>query len=238
VNAPTPAGAPPTLHAHRESEHDALFTGLVEEVGTVREVHPAGNGVELSVAASVVLEGTAIGDSIAVDGVCQTVTSLADGTFTVQAVATTLGRTTLGGLAPGRRVNLERAAALGTRLGGHLVQGHVDGVGTVRRIEPRDELVLIDFTLPDEVARVTVLHGSITMSGISLTVNALPEPDVCQVSIVPFTWEHTNLMDLREGDAVNLEGDLIGKYVRHLLGAPGRGGDAAGEHVRHGWGYR
>jgi riboflavin synthase len=217
-----------------------VFTGLVEEVGTVRQVRPMGSGVEIVVAAAAVLEGMREGDSIAVDGVCQTVTALEGDAFTVQAVATTLGRTTLGGFEPERRVNLERAAALGTRLGGHLVQGHVDGVGTVQAVEPRGELVLIDFTLPDDVAAVTVLHGSITLNGISLTVNALPAPGICQVSIVPFTWEHTGVWGLRPDDAVNLEGDLIGKYVRHLLGAPAREaapGTAGGEHVLRAWGY-
>jgi riboflavin synthase len=130
-------------------------------------------------------------------------------------------------------VNLERALSLGQRLGGHIVQGHVDGLGEVIRIDRRDELVLIDFRMPDDVAAVTVLHGSITLNGISLTVNELPSPGVCQVSIIPYTWEHTNLLELREGDAVNLEGDTIGKYVRHLLGAPAGGG----EHVLRGWGY-
>jgi riboflavin synthase len=188
-----------------------------------------------------VLEGLGEGDSIAVDGVCQTVTSLVPDGFTVQAVATTLGRTTLGEFAPGRRVNLERALSFGARLGGHLVQGHVDGVGRgARRGSPRSELVLIDFTLPEEVEPVTVLHGSITLNGISLTVNALPEPGVAQVSIVPFTLDHTAIADLRTGDGVNLEGDMIGKYVRHLLGAPARETapeTAGGEHVLRAWGY-
>ncbi len=198
-----------------------MFTGIIEEVGSIREVREEGNGVVLTVRARMVLEGLAQGDSITIDGVCQTVTSLRGEEFTVQAVATTLGRTTLGEYRAGRRVNLERAAALGARLGGHLVQGHVDGVGRVLSLRPRDELVLIDFTLPPEVADVTVLHGSIALNGVSLTVNDLPEPEVAQVSIIPYTWDHTALADLREGVAVNLEGDLIGKYVRHLLSRPG-----------------
>lgn len=206
-----------------------MFTGIVEEVGTIAAVRPAGAGVEFDVRARVVLEGIALGDSIAMDGVCLTATALHAGGYTVQAVATTLGRTTLGELAPGRRVNLERAAALGARLGGHLVQGHVDGVGEVLSVAPRGELVLIDFTLPREVDEVTVLHGSITLNGVSLTVNALPAPGVAQVSIIPFTREHTNLADLRPGARVNLEGDLIGKYVRRLLDRPREaGGGGAG----------
>ena len=213
-----------------------MFTGIVEEVGTVDEVRAEGNGAVFTIAAERVREGMGLGDSIAVDGACLTVTSLLDGAFTVQAVGTTLGRTTFGGFRPGRRVNLERALALGQRLGGHVVQGHVDGLGEVVSIRREEELVLIDFSMPDDVAAVTVLHGSITVNGVSLTVNELPRPGVCQVSIIPFTWEHTNLAELAEGDPVNLEGDTIGKYVRHLLGQPG-GGGAGAEHVARGWGY-
>ena len=205
-----------------------MFTGIVEEVGVVAAVRPVGAGVEFDVRASTVLEGIALGDSIAMDGVCLTATAFDAEGYTVQAVATTLGRTTLGEFAPGRRVNLERAAALGARLGGHLVQGHVDGVGEVVSVTPRGELVLIDFTLPREVDEVTVLHGSITLNGVSLTVNGLPAPGTAQVSIIPFTWEHTNLADLRPGSRVNLEGDLIGKYVRRLLERPREAGGAGG----------
>ncbi|MFL5383151.1 MAG: riboflavin synthase [Longimicrobiaceae bacterium] len=208
-----------------------MFTGIVEEIGTVEEVRPEGNGTVFTISAETVRAGMGLGDSIAVDGACLTVTSLPDHAFTVQAVGTTLGRTTFGGFAAGRRVNLERALALGQRLGGHVVQGHVDGLGEVESIRRSEELVLIDFTLPEDVAAVTVLRGSITLNGVSLTVNELPRPGVCQVSIIPFTWEHTNLADLAEGDRVNLEGDTIGKYVRHLLGQPGA------EHVVRGWGY-
>jgi riboflavin synthase len=211
-----------------------VFTGIVEEVGTVEEVRREGNGAVFTVACGVVLAGLGLGDSVAIDGACLTVTSLPEGAFTVQAVGTTLGRTTFGGFREGRRVNLERALALGQRLGGHVVQGHVDGLGRVEVIRREEELVLIEFSMPEDVAAVTVLHGSITVNGVSLTVNELPRPDVCQVSIIPFTWEHTNLADLAVGDTVNLEGDTIGKYVRHLLGQPAAGG---AEHVLRGWGY-
>ena len=209
-----------------------MFTGLVEEVGLVVATEPFGNGVAFTIRASAVLDGLRLGDSISVDGVCQTVTAERPETFSVQAVETTLSRTTLGTYGVGRRVNLERSLAVGDRLGGHLVQGHVDGVGRVLSIVPRDELVLIDLSLPDEVAQVTVLHGSITVQGVSLTVNAIPAPSTCQLSIIPHTWQHTAFPDLREGDPVNVEGDLIGKYVRHLLAAPGAGAD-----LRQTWGY-
>jgi riboflavin synthase len=212
-----------------------VFTGIVEEVGTVEAVREIGNGIEFSVRGPHVCSDLGLGDSIAVDGVCQTVTAREGDRFTLQAVATTLGRTTFGTFREGRRVNLERSLAFGARLGGHLVQGHVDGVGEVVRITPREELVLIDFSLPPLVSEVTVLHGSITLNGVSLTINALPEPGIAQVSIIPFTWEHTNFPDLRVGDTVNLEGDMIGKFVRHLVGAPSR--TEGGSDLLEGWGY-
>ena len=218
----------------RQLIKEALFTGIIEEVGTLEAVREEGGGAVFSIACRTVLNGLAPGDSVAVDGACLTVTSVSGGGFSVQAVGTTLGRTTFGSFRAGRRVNLERALALGERLGGHIVQGHVDGTGEVVAVAPGGELVLIDFRMPEEVAAVTVPRGSITLNGISLTVNELPAPGVCQVSIIPFTWEQTNLRDLRAGDPVNLEGDAIGRYVRHLLGAPGAGG----EHVRAAWGYQ
>ncbi len=214
-----------------------MFTGIIEEIGTLADVRADRGGRIFHIACRTVLEGMRLGDSIAVDGVCLTATEIRPGGFTVEAVGTTLGRTTLSGFTRGRRANLERALALGARLGGHIVQGHVDGVGRVASIEQRGELTLIDFSLPEDVAAVTVLHGSITLNGVSLTVNEVPAPGVCQVSIIPHTWEHTNLADLRVGDPVNLEGDTIGKYVRHLLGAPAAGGGAAAANVRRAWGY-
>jgi riboflavin synthase len=214
-----------------------VFTGIIEEVGTIDEVRGSGNGVILSVAAGRVLEDLGLGDSIAIDGVCQTVTGFSDSGFTVQAVATTLGRTTLGAFRPGRRVNLERPLGLGARLGGHLVQGHVDGVGEVQAITPRDELVLIDFTMPQIVAEVTVLHGSIAVNGVSMTVNALPEAGVGQISVIPFTWQHTTFGDLRPGEPVNLEGDMIGKFVRHMLGRPAQAGHDVAPNLLRAWGY-
>lgn len=218
-----------------------MFTGIVEEVGTVASVQEAGDAVRLAVRAARVTDGMGLGDSICHDGVCLTVTSLFDGGYTVDAIATTLGRTTLGTFRPGRRVNLERALALGARLGGHIVQGHVDAVGTVRSIRAAGEHVLIDVEVPADVLQVTVLHGSITLNGVSLTVNALPAPGVVQVSIIPFTWGHTNFADLAEGDPVNVEGDVIGRYVRHLLGAPAGaaedGTPPGAAEMRRAWGY-
>lgn len=214
-----------------------MFTGLVEEVGQIRDARALENGRAFQIGASTVLDGLAPGDSIAVDGVCLTVTALHENAFEVQAIATTLERTTLGEYREGRRVNLERAMKLGDRLGGHIVQGHVDGVGEVQAITPAGEMVLINFTTPDEVASVTVLHGSITLNGISLTVNSLPAPEVVQVSIIPYTWSHTALEELRPGSRVNLEGDVIGKYVRRLLGPPQAGASEERADLLRRWGY-
>jgi riboflavin synthase len=140
----------------------------------------------------------------------------ADG-FTVEAMGPTLARTTFGSLRSGQKLNLERPLALGARLGGHLVQGHVDGVGTVRTVQRHAEHVLIDIELPEPVAEVTVLHGSITVNGVSLTVNELPDENTLQVAIIPHTWEHTNFAELQSGSPVNLEGDMIGKFVVEFL---------------------
>jgi riboflavin synthase len=199
-----------------------MFSGIVEAVGRIAEVEPVANGRRFRIEAPFV-EELKEGDSVAAEGVCLTATGFGAGCFHVEAIATTLSRTTLGGLEAGSRVNLERALALGDRLGGHMVQGHVDGVGEVVRLERDGEHVLLDVTLPGTVQEVTVLHGSIAMAGVSLTVNALPAPDVAQVALIPYTWEHTTLRDLRPGDGVNLEGDMLGRFVVDYLKKSGRG---------------
>lgn len=215
-----------------------MFTGLIEEVGVLDSIEEIADGRQLRILASRVLEDIELGASISLDGACHTVTASCRDYFEVRSIATTLERTTLGSYSEGRRINLERSLALGDRMGGHMVQGHVDAVGEVVRITPAQGHELIDFSLPKIVGDVTILHGSITVNGVSLTVNALPEPGIAQVSIIPHTWEVTALGELKVGDGVNLEGDLIGKYVRQLLGAAGRnptGGESA--HVRRLWGY-
>jgi riboflavin synthase len=194
-----------------------MFAGLVEELGTVSAVSARDAGLRLTVLAGRILEDLAIGDSVAIDGVCQTVVARNQESFDVEAIATTLSRTTLGELRAGDIVNLERALAYGSRVGGHLVQGHVDGVGTVQSVQHRGEHVLVDVQLPVEVAEVTVLHGSIAIQGVSLTVNAVPGVGVAQVALIPHTWQHTNLHTLRSGSRVNVEGDLLGKFVVQYL---------------------
>lgn len=194
-----------------------MFTGLIEEVGRLAAVEPTERGLRLSIAAERVTEGMQLGDSISVDGVCQTVVALSDRGFAVEAMAPTLSRTTFGALRPQQPLNLERALTLASRLGGHLVQGHVDGVGKVRDVRRTGEHVLLDIEVPEAIGDVTVLHGSIAVNGVSLTVNELPEENVVQVAIIPHTWEHTNFSALQAGSAVNLEGDMIGKFVVEYL---------------------
>ena len=151
------------------------------------------------------------------DGACLTVERSGKGWFEVHVISTSLERTNFGGYAKGRSVNLERALRAGDRLGGHLVQGHVDGVGRIRSVDERGDARLLDIAAPAEVTAVSIPLGSITVDGVSLTVNALPAPGVVQVSLIPETLRKTNLGDRVAGDTVHLEGDLLGKYVRQLM---------------------
>ncbi|CAN5830689.1 riboflavin synthase [soil metagenome] len=192
-----------------------MFTGLVDDVGVVERVEQAEVGRLLRIASR--YTGLATGESVAVNGACLTVREFGPGWFDVAAVVTTLGRTTIGDWNVGRRVNLERAMRLGDRLGGHLVQGHVDDVGVVEDVSRRHDALLVDIRLPDDLVPLMVLHGSVTIDGVSLTVNALPAPGILQLSLIEFTWRHTTLGTLAVGDAVHVEADMLGKYVRQLV---------------------
>ena len=194
-----------------------VFTGLVESVGQVLTVEDVRDARVLTIAALAFAQELTIGESIAIDGVCLTVTQRADTHFRVQAVGPTLERTTLGEWKIGRKLNLERAVRADARLGGHFVQGHIDGVGRVLRIVREGEHVLLDVELPEIVAEVTVVHGSIAIDGVSLTVSALPADNSAQVALIPHTWANTNLPRLEVGDRVNLEGDMLGRYVVQYL---------------------
>jgi riboflavin synthase len=196
-----------------------MFTGLVSAVGSVQSARAAVGGRTLVIRAP--WRGLALGESIAVDGACLTVTRRLKGAFAVHVVATSLERTAFGNYRPGRRVNLERALRAGDRLGGHLVQGHVDGVGRIRRIARKADALLMDIAVPAEVAQASVPLGSMTVDGVSLTVNALKGRKVVQVSLIPFTLQHTTLGERQVGDQVHLEADAIGKYVAACLARRG-----------------
>lgn len=192
-----------------------MFTGLVEEVGRVASLE-AGDMFRLSISASRVLDGTRIGDSVSVNGVCLTVNEVDGGTLVFQAMPETLRRSSLGDLVEGSPVNLERAMSLDRRFGGHIVQGHVDGVGEVLGVRPERDAGIWEFTAPEGVLRYTVEKGSVCVDGISLTVVSVGE-DSFTVSILPQTLANTNLRELGIGDRVNLEADVLGKYVERLL---------------------
>jgi riboflavin synthase len=193
-----------------------MFTGIVEELGTVEAVEQQSDAVRLTVRATTALEGTDLGDSIAVNGCCLTVAERSAVTWTADVMAETLAKTGLGSLATGDRVNLERAATVGSRLGGHLVQGHVDAVGHVVRREPGEHWDVVTVSMPRELAPYLVDKGSITVDGVSLTV-VEAQRDGFTVSLIPETLRRTTLGFRRPGDAVNLEADVIGKYVARQL---------------------
>ncbi len=195
-----------------------MFTGLVDAVGSVRSVRPAGGGIELDINAP--YPDLTAGESVAVDGACLTVERQGPGWFGVHVVRTSLERTAFGEYAAGRRVNLERALRLGDRLGGHLVQGHVDGVAVVERVTDREDARVIDLVVPEDLAALSLPLGSLTLDGVSLTVNARRSSAAVQVSLIPFTLQHTTLGERRPGDRVHLECDTVGKWVRHLLLEP------------------
>ncbi|PYO36029.1 MAG: riboflavin synthase [Gemmatimonadetes bacterium] len=194
-----------------------MFTGIVSAVGRVQRVTGNGKrGAGITLTLRAPYRGVRKGESIAVNGACLTVERVVKGGFTVHVVQTTAGRTLFDEYAPGRRVNLERALRATDRLGGHFVQGHVDGVATVERVAERGDALLLDLRVPSEVDAATIAHGSITVDGVSLTVNDRPAKGVIQVSLIPFTRAQTTLGALQAGDRLHVEGDVLGKYVRQL----------------------
>jgi riboflavin synthase len=198
-----------------------MFTGIVEELGAVRGVHPVGDGAHLEIAATQVLADSTVGASIAVNGCCLTVVALGEGGFAADAVTETLRRTCLGTLAIGDPVNLERPVRLEDRLGGHLVQGHVDAVGTLRSRDPNpDGSQRVEFGAPTSVLRYVVEKGSITVDGVSLTVAEVLD-DGFAVAVIPHTLAVTTLGSTAPGGGVNLEVDVIAKYVERLLATEG-----------------
>ncbi|MFF2024682.1 riboflavin synthase [Streptomyces sp. NPDC058171] len=197
-----------------------MFTGIIEELGEITAVQDLGDASRFRLRGAVVTQDAGHGDSIAVNGVCLTVVELAGDEFTADVMAETLKRSSLGALAVGSRVNLERPTAVGARLGGHIVQGHVDGTGTVLAREPSEHWEVVRISLPRELARYVVEKGSITVDGVSLTVVEAGDEHFT-VSLIPTTLDLTTLGIKRPGDPVNLEVDVIAKYVERLLGARG-----------------
>ncbi len=193
-----------------------MFTGIIEELGTVERVTRGRVSAVIAIRAEHILSDLKIGDSVAVNGVCLTATGLTGHGFTADVMHETLDRSALAGLGPGSRVNLERAMAANGRFGGHIVAGHVDGVGTIAAIEQDDNAIWFTITAPAQVLRYVVEKGSIAIDGISLTV-ARVETDRFAVSVIPHTAAVTLLGLRRTGDRVNLESDLVGKYVERLL---------------------
>lgn len=194
-----------------------MFTGIVEECGTVLDVLKNGVSGSVQIQASTVLEGTKTGDSIAVNGVCLTVTKLTKSSFTADVMAETFRRTNLGSLGKNSRVNLERAMAADGRFGGHIVSGHIDGTGIISRIKEEGNAVWIYISAPQSILNLIVEKGSVAVDGISLTVAAVSDKEFA-VSVIPHTRENTALSGKKTGAVVNLENDIIGKYVQKLTG--------------------
>ncbi len=193
-----------------------MFTGIIEETGTIRRISLKGGSGEISVQARKVLEGTKVGDSIAVNGICLTVTSLQRDGFTADVMAETVRRSSLGQCRNGSIVNLERAMPADGRFGGHFVSGHIDGTGTIASLIREENAVWVTVKAAPEILHYIVEKGSICLDGISLTVAAVSDTDF-QVSVIPHTGEETGLLQKKPGEPVNLETDIIGKYVEKLL---------------------
>lgn len=200
-----------------------MFTGIIEEIGTVRRIEHGAKGARLTIQANTVLEDTRIGDSIATNGVCLTVVSMTSDSFSADVMAESLRRSSLGTLQGGSPVNLERAMAANGRFGGHIVSGHIDGTGTIASQKREDNAVWVKIKAPAPLLRYIVEKGSIAIDGVSLTVAAVTDTDF-SVSIIPHTGAQTILLGKKPGDPVNLECDVIGKYVEKLTAPHKTGG--------------
>ncbi len=192
-----------------------MFTGLVDSIGVIESARPTAAGLELRVRCG--YDDLVPGESIALNGVCLTVREAGSEWFTTAAMETTRSRTTMAQWGPAMRVNLERALRATDRLGGHIVQGHVDAVGRVAMVRESGDTLLVDVEVGAELDELLIPHGSIAIDGVSLTINAVVAPAVAQVALIEYTRAHTTLGTLAEGAFVNVEGDVIGKYVRRLL---------------------
>lgn len=194
-----------------------MFTGIIEEIGKIKTVTRGARSVVVEVEAAVVTEGTKVGDSIATNGVCLTVTALTENGFRADVMPETMERSNLGLLRPGDRVNLERALCLNSRIGGHLVAGHVDGTGRIVGMDRDDTAIWITVSAPERILRYVIEKGSVAVDGVSLTV-AYVDGEVFKVSVIPHTQKETTLTKKRTGDVVNLENDMIARYVEKFAG--------------------
>lgn len=192
-----------------------MFTGLVEEIGRVESIIKGGQSATIMIKAKKILEGVKLGDSIATNGVCLTVTAFDSQKFQVDVMAETMRLSNLNNLSSGSKVNLERALMLGDRLGGHLVSGHIDGLGTIKDFKKEDNAIWVSIATPPNILKYVIYKGSIAIDGISLTV-AYVDDEIFKVSIIPHTKDETSLLGKNIGDQVNLEGDMIGKYIERF----------------------
>ena len=193
-----------------------MFTGIIEEIGKIAKTSPIARGLSINITANKILDDIKVNDSICIDGVCLTVTNLDDSGFLVDAVGATLEKTTFANLGSSESVNLERSVKLNDRLGGHLVQGHVNGVGTISEIKKLGENYLLKIIVPENLEKYLIAEGSIAVNGISLTIANL-QKNIVSISVIPHTWQNTNFKFKKLNDKVNIEIDILAKYVEKLL---------------------
>ena len=204
-----------------------MFTGIIEAMGTIAQLRKTGAGISMAVTAALDLEQTAIGDSIAVNGACLTVVKIENQRFHVDVSPETLAATTLSDVQIGQRVHLERALRLSDRLDGHLVSGHVDGIGTVARRQAQGNAIIIGIKVPESLTRYMIVKGSVAVDGVSLTINRL-QKDLFEVSVIPHTTAVTTIGDFKPGTRVNIETDLVGKYIERFVNDPAGDRDEKG----------
>ena len=208
-----------------------MFTGIIEEIGTIEKVSPISGGMRLTIRAKKIIEDIAVNDSICIDGVCLTATRVNDNSFQVDAVGATLDKSTFNRIKADALVNLERSVRLSDRLGGHLVQGHVNGIGTISEIKKLGENYLVKIIIPEELERYLIKEGSIAINGISLTIADLNSNEI-SISVIPHTWQNTNLKDKKVNEKVNVEIDILAKYVEKLLT---KRNDNSDKNITEGW---
>ena len=193
-----------------------MFTGIIEEIGKIERITPIAGGMTIRLHSDKIIEDVAVNDSVCIDGVCLTVTNKSKNTFLVDAVGATLEKTTFHNLKADAHVNLERSVRLSDRLGGHLVQGHVNGIGSISEIKKLGENYLVKIIVPEDLEKYLIKEGSIAINGISLTIADLNRNEI-SISVIPHTWQNTNLKDKEVNDKVNVEIDILAKYVEKLL---------------------